>query len=199
MRASRREERADHQFRLRGGRRRRRRHAGRPGRSDEAHRHPRLRPELRRLFQRARQGRHHLQPDRGDAGGRKRRPRLRPPHRSHRAIRRHRLCVVQSWQGRGDRLLLRDLHRQRGRPEHGRLPRLHGAGPQHPCRDAVLRGGAQRPQFRRRAGEGAAAWQADYCDQGRDVPVPAPAHPRRIPHRCLVPTPPITRSSNVTV
>ena len=58
------------------------------------------------------------------------------------------------------------------------------AGPQHPCRDAVLRGGAQRPQFRRRAGEGAAAWQADYCDQGGTFQC---RHPRiRVAYRIAV-------------
>ena len=75
------------------------------------------------------------------------RPGLRTPHRRDRAIRRHRLRAVQSRQGGGDRLFLRDLHRQRSRSEHGRLPRLHGRGPEHARRHAVLRGRAQRPGF----------------------------------------------------
>ena len=97
------------------------------------------------------------------------RPGLRPPRRRDRAVGRHRLRAVQSRQGGGDRLLLRDLHRQRGRSEHGRLPRLHGRGHQHARRDAVLRGGAQRTRVRRRAGEGAAARQADHRDQDRPL------------------------------
>ena len=150
-----REERADHQLGLRRGRRRGRRHAGGSGGRDATHRHPRLRSELRRLLQRAGQGRDHVQPDGGNQGRRRPRPGLRTPRRRDRAIRRHRLRAVQSRQGGGNRIFLRDLHGKRGRSEHGRLPRLHGRGSAHACRHAVLRGGAQRPQLRRGTGEGA--------------------------------------------
>ena len=92
-----------------------------------------------------------------------------PPRRRDRPVGRHRLRAVQSRQGGGDRLLLRDLDRQRGRSEHGRFPRLHGRGCQHPRGDAVLRSGARRPGVRRRIGKGTAARQADHRDQDRPL------------------------------
>ncbi len=119
MRRRRGEEHADHQLGFRRGRRCRRRDAGRAGGGDAAHRHSRLRSKLRRLLQRVGPHRDHVQPDGGNPGRRIAHAGIATPAGSDRAIRRHRLCPVQSRPGRRTWLQLRDLHRQRGRPHHG--------------------------------------------------------------------------------
>ena len=130
MRARRREERADHQLRLCRGRRRRGRHAGGAGGGDASA--PASAPAVRTA--RATSTRSARSPPRSARPWKRRRTTSRVlvserRDRRDRAIRRHRLRAVQSRQGGGDRLFLRDLHRKRGRSEHGRLPRLHGRGP----------------------------------------------------------------------
>ena len=106
------------------------------------------------------------------------------PPRRDRAVRRHRLRAVQPRQGGRPGLQLRDLHRQRSRPEHGGLPGLHGGRSAHRRGDAVLRSGAQRPRFRQRAGQGAPARQAGHRHQDRPLRRRQPR--QRVAHRVAV-------------
>ncbi len=112
MRARRSKEHADHQFRVRGRGWGGRRYAGGTGRGDAAHRHSRLWPKLRGLFQCTRQNRHHLQSHCRGEGGRRPDSGIAAPCWRYSAVRRHRLRAVQSRQGGGDRLLLCDFHGQ---------------------------------------------------------------------------------------